>query len=112
MKCQKLGGKAGESLVGIAAVREGDDLILIASNGKMIRVHAADISLVGRGSAGIFVIRPEEGEVVTSFQRVTGEDEIQKEAALAEESGEVLEEGNESEDEILSEEAEEAETEE
>ncbi len=112
MKCQKLGGKAGESLVGIAAVREEDDLIIIASNGKMIRVHANDISLVGRGSAGIFVIRPEEGEVVTSFQRVTGEDEIQKEAMLAEESGETLvEDGTDGEDlPELPEEAEEAAT--
>jgi DNA gyrase subunit A len=93
MKCQALGGKAGEKLVGISAVYENDDLLLIASNGKMIRVHAADISLVGRGANGIWVMRPEEGESLTSFQRVTGEDELEKEAEEAVESGEVMIEG-------------------
>lgn len=95
MKCQALGGKAGEKLVGISAVYENDDLLLIASNGKMIRVHAADISIVGRGASGIWVMRPEEGESLTSFQRVTGDDELEKEAEAAVESGEEMIEGEE-----------------
>ena len=90
MRCQKLGGKAGETMVGIAAVSENDDLILIASDGKLIRVHADRISLVGRSSSGIFVMRPEEGESLTSFQRVTRDDEIEKEGEGAVESDEVL----------------------
>ena len=95
MRCQKLGGKAGEKLVGIAAVREEDDLILIASDGKLVRVHAQQISLVGRNASGIFVMRPEEGESLISFQRVVGEKEIEKDAEAAVESDEVLEEGEE-----------------
>ncbi len=95
MRCQKLGGKAGEKLVGIAAVLEEDDLLLIASDGKLIRVHAQQISLVGRNASGIFVMRPEEGESLISFQRVVGEAEIEKDAETAVESDEVLEEGEE-----------------
>lgn len=90
MRCQKLGGKAGDKLVGIAAVEEEDDLLLIASDGKLVRVRASDISLVGRNSSGIFVMRLEDGETLISFQRVTGEDEIEKKAESAEESDEVL----------------------
>ncbi len=90
MRCQKLGGKAGERLVGIAAVNEEDDLILISSDGKLIRVHAEKISLVGRNSSGIYVMRPEEGERLISFQRVVNEEEIEKDAENAEESDEVL----------------------
>jgi DNA gyrase/topoisomerase IV subunit A len=90
MRCQKLGGKAGEKLVGIAAVNEEDDLILIASDGKLVRVHANQISLVSRGSSGIFVMRPEEGEKLISFQRVKDEKEIEESAESAVESDEVL----------------------
>ncbi len=90
MKCQALGGKAGSSLVGICAVMPEDDLLLISSDGKLVRVHADSISLVGRGAAGIFVMRPEEGESITSFQRVTPDEELEKEALAAEESGEEI----------------------
>ncbi len=90
MRCQKLGGKAGEKLVGIAAVEEEDDLILIASDGKLVRVHAQQISLVGRNSNGIYVMRPEEGETLISFQRVINAEEIEKSAQTVEESGEVF----------------------
>ena len=90
MKCQALGGKAGTQVIGILAVNEEDDLLLIASDGKLVRVHAADISKVGRGSAGIYVMRTEEGETLTSIQRVTPEEELQKAAENAEESGEEI----------------------
>ena len=46
--------------------------------------------MVGRGSAGIYVMRPEQGETLTSIQRVTPEEELQKEAEQAEESGEEI----------------------
>jgi len=90
MICQKLGGKAGDRMVGIAAVNEQDDLLLIASNGKMIRVHAGDISLVGRNSSGIYVMRPEDGETLTDFQRVVNDQDLEKEAEKAIESGEEM----------------------
>jgi len=92
MRCQKLGGKAGERMVGLAAVSPEDDLILISSDGKLIRVHADRISLVGRNSGGIYIMRPEEGERLISFQRVICEEELEKEALNAEESDEVLSE--------------------
>ncbi|MBR2635154.1 MAG: DNA gyrase subunit A [Clostridia bacterium] len=90
MRCQKLGGKAGEKLVGIAAVLPEDDLILIASDGKLIRVHADRISLVSRSAGGIYVMRTEEGETLISFQRVVNEEEVEKSAESAEESFELL----------------------
>ena len=98
MKCQALGGKAGTKLIGICAVAEEDDLLLISSDGKLVRVHAANISCVGRGSAGIFVMRPEEGESLTSFQRVVNDEELEKEAENVEESDEEIIEGEEVED--------------
>ncbi len=90
MICQKLGGKAGVRLVGIAAVEEEDDLILIASNGKLVRVNARGISLVSRSASGIYVMRTEEGESLTSFQRVKAEKELEKDAENVVESGEEL----------------------
>ncbi len=98
MKCQALGGKAGTKLIGICAVAEEDDLLLISSDGKLVRVHAESISCVGRGSAGIFVMRPEEGENLISFQRVVNDEELEKEAENVEESDEEIIEGEEVED--------------
>ncbi len=98
MKCQALGGKAGDKLIGISAVNEEDDLLLISSDGKLIRVHANAISKVGRTSSGIWIQRCEEGEKLTSLQRVVGEEDLEKEAELAVESGEDMVEGMETPD--------------
>jgi len=90
MRCQKLGGKAGEKLIGIQAVEEEDDLMLISSDGKLVRVHAAGISKVGRNSSGIYVMRPEEGESLISIQRVINDEELEAKAENLEETTEEL----------------------
>ena len=90
MRCQKLGGKAGSSLIGIQAVEEEDDLMLISSDGKLVRVHAAGISKVGRNSSGIYVMRLEEGETLISIQRVINDEELEAKAENLEETTEEL----------------------
>ncbi|MBR7165987.1 MAG: hypothetical protein IKD18_06885 [Clostridia bacterium] len=90
MRCQKLGGKAGEKLIGIQAVEEEDDLMLISSDGKLVRVHAEGISKVGRNSSGIYVMRPEEGESLISIQRVINDEELEAKAENLEETTEEL----------------------
>jgi len=109
VRCQELSGKAGNKLVGIAAVREEDDLLLIASNGKMIRVGVAGIRVCGAGASGVIIMRPEEGEFLIDFQRVVNDADLKEAAETAEESGEAWVEGMEEKDlpEALAEEREE-----
>ena len=96
VRCQKLGGKAGSKLVGIAAVSPEDDLILIASDGKLIRVHAENISLTrGTQSYGVKVMRMDEEAELIAFQRVINEEELEKSAENVAESDDLLTEGEE-----------------
>ncbi|MBP5288773.1 MAG: hypothetical protein J6Z79_02755, partial [Clostridia bacterium] len=87
MKCQKLGGKAGERLVGVAAVAEGDEILIIASDGNLIRVAVDASRITGRGAAGVKIMNTvdratgESTREVIGFQRVPACDVSGAEAA-------------------------------
>ncbi|MEM4207975.1 MAG: DNA gyrase subunit A [Candidatus Bilamarchaeaceae archaeon] len=68
----KTEGRNGD-VVGIAAVGEKDEVIVIGSKGKSIRVPVSEISLVGRNTQGVRIIRLEEDEKVSSFAVITEE---------------------------------------
>ena len=104
MTCQKFNEKTGSELVGIAAVGETDDVLLISNLGKLIRLRVADISLYSRTAGGVKVMNTNGGTII-SMQRVVNDDELKKEEAEATESDEILENGTDSEEEELAEEA-------
>ena len=64
------GVKAGEfnektgKLVGLKQVNIEDDLMIIADNGVIIRTPAKDISLIGRGTQGVRIMKLREGSKV------------------------------------------------
>ncbi|MEM2908581.1 MAG: DNA gyrase subunit A [Candidatus Bilamarchaeaceae archaeon] len=62
-------------VVGVAAVSDSDEIIVICSKGKSIRVPVADISVIGRNTQGVRIIRLEEDEKVSSFAVVANEHE-------------------------------------
>ena len=82
-------------MVGIAAVSSEDDLILISSAGKLIRVRVEGIRLSGPGASGVIIMRPEEGETLVDFQRVVNDTELAAVAAATEEMGEMIVAGEE-----------------
>lgn len=93
MTCQKFNEKTGAKLVGIAAVEEGDDLLLISDTGVLIRLRCSDIPVYsGRSACGVRVMKLGDGAKLSSFQRVVNEDELKKEEEEAVESGEELDE--------------------
>lgn len=53
-------------VVGACAVVDSSDLMLITSSGKVIRIKAAEISVVGRNTKGVRLIDLEEGEKVVA----------------------------------------------
>jgi DNA gyrase subunit A len=52
-------------IVNLKLVSDEDDVILITTAGIMIRIHASDISKIGRSTKGVRVMRVREGEIAT-----------------------------------------------
>jgi DNA gyrase subunit A len=67
-------------VIGMAQVSEEDEILLITSNGKVLRIRARDISVQGRNTQGVRLFDIEEGDKVVSFAKVV-EREEEKEIA-------------------------------
>ena len=72
--CHNLTEKTG-LLAGIAAVDDGDDLMMITNLGTIIRTPAKFINLYSRSAAGVIVMRLNEGQSIVGFSRVAHEEE-------------------------------------
>jgi len=57
-------------LVGAVQVFEGDELMLISNQGTMVRTRSDEISVLGRNTQGVRVIRTREGEFLVGVERV------------------------------------------
>lgn len=88
-KLQRRGGKglhnykAGEEkgyVCGIKVVDEEDDLILISTNGVIIRIRVSDVRIMSRYASGVRVMRTDNEERVVAFTRAEHDDsaEIEK----------------------------------
>jgi DNA gyrase subunit A len=89
------------SVCGIKVVDDEDDIIMISSDGIVIRIRACDISMMSRYSKGVRLMRVSGDNKVVSFKRTEHDDsaeisEVEQataeeiEAAKAEESAEVI----------------------
>jgi DNA gyrase subunit A len=66
------------AMVGALQVQPDDEIMLINSSGTLVRVPIGEISILGRNTQGVRVMRLEEGEALVSVERVaadSGEDE-------------------------------------
>jgi len=68
----KTGGRNG-NVVGMLQVRETDDVLVVTTKGKIIRIHAADVSSQGRNTWGVRIIDLEADDRVGSLARVEAE---------------------------------------
>jgi DNA gyrase subunit A len=68
----KTGGRNG-AVVSMLQVREGDDILVVTTKGKIIRVHAGDVSSQGRNTMGVRIIDLEADDRVGSVARVEAE---------------------------------------
>jgi DNA gyrase subunit A len=62
-------------VIGVQQVTDDDNLILVTSNGKIIRIRMADIRLIGRNTQGVRLIDLESGERVVSLARLAEQEE-------------------------------------
>jgi DNA gyrase subunit A len=74
-------------VVGLRLVTDDDDLMLITTSGKLIRMPMDGIPTVGRNTQGVRLIRLDEDEVVVAMERMAdkeeGEHEVSPEVAAA-----------------------------
>ena len=68
----KTGGRNG-NVVAMLQVRDGDDILVVTTKGKMIRFHAADVSAQGRNTWGVRIIELDADDHVGSVARVEAE---------------------------------------
>ena len=82
--CHNLTDKTG-LLAGIAAVDDGDDLMMITNLGTIIRTPVAQINTYSRSAAGVIVMRLGEGQSIVNFSKVQHE-EIDEQAEETEQA--------------------------
>jgi DNA gyrase subunit A len=63
------------NVVGVVAVEETDQVILISSSGKLLRTEVAGISVSGRNTQGVTLFEVETEETVASVARVVEEEQ-------------------------------------
>ena len=65
------------AVVAALQVCEADEVMIVTSGGKLIRIKVKEISVIGRNTQGMRLIALDEGERVTSVTRVVSdEDEV------------------------------------
>ena len=69
IQCSERNGK----VVSICPVTENDDIIFISKNGIIIRVPATDISVIGRNTQGVKIMKLEENDKVVAAVKVARE---------------------------------------
>ena len=73
-------------LVNLKIVNEDEDIMVISANGTIIRMHVSDISMIGRNTQGVRVMRLKDSAVATVAvaPREEEEEETSPDAELAE----------------------------
>ena len=65
-------------LVGATLVSEDDEVMVINSNGVIIRIRADEVSTLGRTTQGVKIMKVEKGNRIVSFAKVIDEDSAKK----------------------------------
>ena len=75
--------KRNGPVVGTVAVYDNDELIMMTSRGKIQRIAASDISVIGRNTQGVRIMSLDESDTLAAIVRVPAAD-IEAEAARVE----------------------------
>ena len=73
VKCYKITEKTG-NVVGAKAVNEENEIMMITTEGIIIRLQCADISVLGRITSGVKMINLTDGVTVASIAKVRDKD--------------------------------------
>jgi len=64
-------------VAGMRLVNHDDDIMLISSDGTIIRINVSDISILGRATQGVTLMRTNGDSVVVSLARILKEDDAE-----------------------------------
>jgi DNA gyrase subunit A len=87
-RTQKRGGKGlrdirtsqrNGSVIGIARVTDEDEIFLMTAKGKIQRIEAGEISVIGRNTQGVRIMKVDDGDHLIAVVRVPAEEESQQE---------------------------------
>ena len=82
-RTQRRGGKGVRDIkatarngkvIGICRVGDDDEVMLMTSRGKLQRIRAADISVIGRNTQGVRIMSLDDGDTLTAVVRVPKEE--------------------------------------
>ena len=77
-------------VVGAAQVTEADEIMLISDKGTMVRTRVTEVSVQGRNTQGVRLIRLKDGEKLVGLEQVDEPDEVEVfDEQLQEETGSV-----------------------
>lgn len=118
MKCYKITEKTG-NIVGVKAVNQDDEMMLITTEGIIIRIKVSDTALLGRVTSGVKLMNLADDVTVASIAKVredkslmdntdeselvTEEEEAQSAAAAAEAAKKAAGQMTETDDELMQE---------
>ena len=64
-------------VVGAVQVDDTNEIMLISDQGTLVRTRVSEVSVVGRNTQGVRLIRTVEGEHVVGLQRIEEVEELQ-----------------------------------
>jgi len=77
----KLNEKTGK-IVDVKIVKDDDEIMLITSEGTLIRTSVKDVSVIGRSATGVRIMKVRNNEKIASIVKITEEpkldDEVKK----------------------------------
>ena len=80
IKCYKITEKTGD-VVGVKAVTDENEIMMITTEGIIIQIRMDDISVLGRNTSGVKLINLKEGVKVAQIAKVrekaSGSEEIE-----------------------------------
>lgn len=65
-------------IIGVKVVTDNDDVMIITANGTIIRLNVSGISVLGRNTQGVTLMRTSEGGKVVSIAKLSPEEDEEK----------------------------------
>ncbi|MBX3423153.1 MAG: DNA gyrase subunit A [Pirellulaceae bacterium] len=69
-------------VIGIVPVTDDDELLMMTSRGKIQRVAANEINIIGRNTQGVRIMKLDDEDALTAIVKVPKEDEVDEAAPL------------------------------
>ena len=79
------------ALIGAMVVDESDEILMINSDGIIIRIRASEVSILGRATQGVKIMKVEEGSKIVAIAKAIRDDEDETEENTSSASNETEE---------------------